>query len=334
MFSTKFFRSSFIVGSLLLILTSIFTTSSNSNFPKEHPQVKAAKMASIDKVKVSNKKISVIKSQKEQLKPKGDDWFDILYPNIWLVGKKKSGKTSVVANILDHCCNKNTVFIFIVSTIDKDETWQQIVKKWRNKGAEVLTYTSFKDPEEGNIIENFISEQQQEAEELKEQEEEKEQKGGAKFREPVIIRRLDGKTNEQAFNEKTKVTKPKIGKGKKIVTPEFVFVFDDQTDLTRDKELSRLLKKNRHFKLMTIISSQDVIDLKPDAQKQQDYVLLFPKINVEKLDKVHQNMGLSLPFDKFNEIYHEATSKPYNFLYISRNDEFRHNFNYKYITDD
>lgn len=301
-------------------------------------------MSDLKTVKVSNKKISVVKTTKEQLEPKGADWFPILYPNIWLVGKKKSGKTSVIANILDHCCDKNTVFIFVVSTIDKDDTWIQIVKKWRKKGAEVLTYTSFKDPEEGNIIENFVEEQQEQAAEIEEdkkaEEEENKQVGKGKFSAPMIYKMANGKTNEQMFyeNQKKAIAKeekkaaspPKVGKGKKKVTPEFCFVFDDQTDLTRDKSLSRLLKKNRHFKLMTIISSQDVIDLKPDAIKQMDYVILFPRINIDKLIRIHDNVSLTISFNKFNEFYHDATKDPYNFLYVSRDDEFRHNFTHMY----
>lgn len=302
-------------------------------------------MAELKTVKVSNKKISVVKTTKEQLQPKGSDWFSTLYPNIWLVGKKKSGKTSVIANILEHCCDKKTVFIFVVATIDKDDTWIQISKKWRKKGAEVLAYTSFKDPEEGNIIENFVEEQLKEAadeeEEKEAEEKEKEQVGKGKFDCPMIYCTANGKTNEQLFYEKQKKvamkeekkakTLPKIGRGVKKVSPDFCFVFDDQTDLTRDKSLSQLLKKNRHFKLMTIISSQDVSDLKPDARKQMDYVLLFPRIDIDKLEKVRDNMGLPISFDKFSEIYHDATNKPYNFLYVSRDDEFRHNFTHKYI---
>lgn len=305
-------------------------------------------MADLKTVRVSNKKITVIKSNKEQLVPKGADWFDTLYPNIWLVGKKRSGKSSVIANILDHCCDKNTTFIFVVSTIDKDETYIQTVKKWRAKGAEVMTYTSFKDAEEGNIIENFVEAQQEDAaaeeEEKKAEEEEKAQVGAGKFDAPMIFTLANGKTNEQMFYEKQRkalakeekkaAAPPKIGKEKKKVSPEFLFVFDDQTDLTRDKSLSRLLKKNRHFKLMTIIGSQDVIDLKPDAIKQMDYVLLFPRINVDKLERVHDNVGLSIRFDKFNELYHDATREPYNFLYVSRDDQFRHNFTHKYIVPD
>lgn len=302
-------------------------------------------MTELKTVRVSNKKITVIKSNKEQLIPKGADWFDTLYPNIWLVGKKRSGKSSVIANILDHCCDKNTVLIFVVSTIDKDDTYIQTVKKWRKKGAEVLTYTSFKDAEEGNIIENFVVEQQENAAEEEEEkkaiEEEKAQVGKGNFNAPMIFTLANGKTNEQMFYEQQKkalvkeekkaAAPPKVGKGRKKVSPEFCFVFDDQTDLTRDKSLSRLLKKNRHFKLMNIIGSQDVIDLKPDAIKQMDYVLLFPRINIDKLERVHDNIGLTVSFNKFNELYHDATKEQYNFLYVSRDDQFRHNMTHKYI---
>lgn len=299
-------------------------------------------------IKVSNSGVKKLPTKVDYEVPKGSDWFSILYPNIWLVAKKKSGKTSTIASILDHTCGKNTVLIFVVSTIDKDEIWMHIVKKWKNKGNEVLTYTDINDPDEGNIITNFIQAEQQDAKEIQEETEQKEepQQGSGKVKGiPILYRRLDGKTNiehmmhekeleEKKAEKQVKKTK-QIGRGKKIVTPDYCFVFDDQTDNTRASEIAKILKQNRHFKMMTIISSQDVIDIKPTTQKQMDYALLFPKIDDDRLYMVFKNMAISdIDFEKFKEYYHDATKKKYNFFYVSRYDEFRHNFEKQYIVEE
>jgi hypothetical protein len=51
----------------------------------------------------------------------------------------------------------------------------------------------------------------------------------------------------------------------------------------------------------------------------------------DKLEKIHEDLDLHLPFDLFEELYENATNKKYNFLYIdTRSEEFRRNFNARY----
>ena len=89
--------------------------------------------------KVSKNNIKVVEVEKDTKPIKGEDWFPTKFPNVFVLAKKNSGKTTVISNMLEHCAGKNTKFIFIVSTIEKDPTWIKITNKWEKK-HDVLKY--------------------------------------------------------------------------------------------------------------------------------------------------------------------------------------------------
>ena len=64
----------------------------------------------------------------DKSKIKGFELFDELYANIFLLAKKKSGKTSTIFKILQKCSNKKTNIIIFSSTVHKDPNWLAIVK--------------------------------------------------------------------------------------------------------------------------------------------------------------------------------------------------------------
>jgi hypothetical protein len=122
--------------------------------------------------KVSDTKIKVVKNPDNELTAKGADWFPIVYSNIFLLGKKFSGKTVVIENILQKTAGKNTKFIFIVSTINKDPSYKRILKYLEKKGHDVITYDDIYDYDSDgkkiNVIEEFIVEQKAKGEEEEE----------------------------------------------------------------------------------------------------------------------------------------------------------------------
>ncbi len=100
----------------------------------------------------------------------------------------------------------------------------------------------------------------------------------------------------------------------------------------RDKSISTLIKMHRHFKTKIICSSQYVNDLNKDARKNIDIWILFGGHSLDKLEEVYQNAGLNISFDTFLDLYVDATSQKYSFLYIDKNkSEFRKSFNMKYF---
>jgi len=115
------------------------------------------------------------------------------------------------------------------------------------------------------------------------------------------------------------------------ISPEWIVIFDDLSNELDADSIDFLLKRNRHFKMKTIVSSQYWHDLKPSSRMQMDYLLLFPGIPAEKLKVIWKESDVSVTYEMFAKLYCLATQKRYNFFYVdTRNDKFRHNFSLEY----
>lgn len=292
-------------------------------------------MSEIKKVKISNAKVSYNKVEEETKKSKGYDYFHEPYPNVYLLAKKKSGKTTVIENILKKCSGKNTRFIFIVSTINKDKTWLRITDYFDLKGHDVEAYDDLKDDDGSNVIQNFLDEEKKNAE--------VEQKGSGlvpagitpiqqklKFKMTTIKPQIVGGNEPKKEPPKPGVGAP--GHKEKLLYPKTIIVLDDLGSQMRDKSIAQLLKTNRHYKSMVILSGQNLEDLMPEQIRNLDYALCFPKIPEEKMLKLKSNMLLDIDDETFLKMYSDATKDPYNFFYIGREKEdiYRKNFNEAY----
>lgn len=78
---------------------------------------------------------------------KGKELFPELYANIFMLAKKKSGKTVTVGTILKKCAGRaingeKTCIIIFASTIHKDAMWAAIIKMLQKRNYEVTVHTS------------------------------------------------------------------------------------------------------------------------------------------------------------------------------------------------
>jgi hypothetical protein len=251
------------------------------------------------------------------------------YANIFILGKKKSGKTTILAELLRKTINKNTQCFFFGSTINRDDTYKVIFEMLDKKGVNFEKYLHFVDSEEGNILDAIVDELRHTNEdESKDEEEVKQEK---KFemlgiRNPNVKLRFGNeeqekkeeqkKEKENELKEKKKEKKSKKKEMKKKQVAKFCIVMDDLGIDMRSNSVSILLKTNRHFKAKTILLGHALTDLKPDARKQLDYVFLFHSLNLEKLKEIHQDLDLSTEFEDFKMLYDYATAERFQFLYI------------------
>lgn len=241
---------------------------------------------------------------------KGGDMFPNIYSNIFILARKGSGKTTVIANILNQCMGKDTRLFIFAATVNKDPTFKAITEKFGKKGNTVLTYTSLMDGKHDNL--NEIMEMLRGKDEEEEESEEESEEGM-----PIII------TGER----KKRKRKPKPKKPK-YIAPEIIFVLDDLSTELRSKSVATLLKSNRHYKCKVLLSSQNYNDLKPESIRQLDYVIAFKGQTLEKLQTLHSVTDLSIPFEEFVQLYYYATDQKFHFLYIDTVEmKFRHNFN-------
>ena len=63
----------------------------------------------------------------------GYDYFSTLYSNIYICSRRRSGKTTLIYNILQHCVNKRTNVVFFCSTINRDSTYKLIIRNVREE---------------------------------------------------------------------------------------------------------------------------------------------------------------------------------------------------------
>ena len=241
---------------------------------------------------------------------KGCDLFPELYANVFLLAKKKSGKTSAIYKILKKCADEKSKVVIFASTVHKDPNWIAIVKWLKKKEIPFATYTSFHDEGMNQLDEltNYL--QNEEEEGFKDENDE--------TIPAEVLLDLDFSPHEEE-------------KKPKMISPEYIIIMDDLSTELKNPSVNHLLKRNRHFKSKVIISSQYIHDLMPEAIQQLDYILLWPNIPDMKLRKIHENLDLSIDFPLFKTLYENATQEPHNFQYVDiRNEMYRKNFNQQY----
>lgn len=249
----------------------------------------------------------------------GEKLFPEIYANVFLCAKKKSGKSSVIYNIIKKCASKETTIIAFVSTLHKDKNWATIKLYCKVHNIPFIGHTSLFAEEDGHdILAELINELA-----IQNAEDEDDSYSEPKSKNPIIICDDDTDTDE-----------PKKRKSK-YRSPEYIFIFDDLSTELKSNSLTSLLKKNRHFHCKTIISSQYLNDLSPQSRKQLDYFLIFKGQPKEKLDEIYRDADISLDKETFYKIYKHATHEKFSFLYIdTNNNEYRRNFNSEYNLQD
>lgn len=265
-------------------------------------------MIKIERInKISVKPVIANGGEPSPFKIKGYDYIPMLYANIFLCAKKKSGKTNVIYNLLKHVTTTKTKVYIFSSTINKDSTYDAIESMLEKRKVFFESFTHFVDANTGeNIIDEILATSDNEEEE--------------QVKKPTTSKIERGPLFAPKESEEEK-SKPKKE------APDYVFVFDDLGQDLRHPSINQLLKTNRHHKAKVILSSQYINDLQPQAIKQLDYALLFKSFNEEKLKDIYNLLDLSLPFEHFQQLYHFATKEPYSFMYVDvRNEKFRKNF--------
>jgi hypothetical protein len=240
---------------------------------------------------------------------KGEQLFSEIFANIFLVARKKSGKTSVIYKIVKDCVDKHTTVVAFVSTLYKDDNWIAIRKYCTSHNIPFIGHTSLKEAGDDKL-EALVDKLLKEAEE-------NEIKKNEPKKKKVNILALDSDEEDEDHARKSKFR-----------TPEYLIILDDLSNELKSNSLVALLKNNRHFKAKVIVSSQYLNDLLPESRQQLDYFLVFKGQPKEKLEVIYKDADIAaIPFNEFNKIYEIATREPYSFLYIDRhNQTYRKNF--------
>jgi len=245
----------------------------------------------------------------------GYEYFPQAYPNIMICARKRSGKTTLVYNILKKCINKKTMVFIFSPTVGKDATYIKIVEMLKKRKINVNKYLHFLEPDGSNIISELVNEL------IKDDDMESESEG----ENPKII-------SACKFEDEKKVEKEKKEKKPSKIAPEICIIIDDLASEMRNKALANLTIKNRHMRALILLISHHPSNLLPQARTNLDYCIVFRGMPDEKLCMLHHDLNISVPLERFMEIYKEVTKEPYSFLWIScSDDELRAGFNRRIV---
>ena len=269
--------------------------------------------------KINDVKVTPITTHKPKPEEiKGYNIIPEIYANIYICGRKNSGKTNVLFTIMKQCTNKKTIIIIYCSTHHSDYNWIEIKKWLKKKKQPHHFYDSILDDNNESNVQALIDKITADHVTQQEQDENKNKS-------------YNHSQLELSMFDKEKITHKKEKKEKKAA-PDYLIIFDDiSKELRNKKEVETLLKQNRHYRSKTIISSQYPYDIVPSARQQIDFWCIFGGFNEEKIKKVFPELDIfNLDFEKFYMIYKMVTSEPHHFFYVNRvQNELRKDFNQK-----
>lgn len=278
--------------------------------------------------KINNLKVKPIKRDGQISKPvKGKSILgDSPFINIMQVASTSSGKTTATFKILkESVVPEKTTIVAFVPSIYNDENWIAIREYFEDLNTNFVAHTSTKDEKGQDLLKEYVKLFTEEAEE-------REQKRKEKRDELFIPKKQKRLMHFQDCEKKRKEKEPKY------IFAEYIFIFDDISDELRNRSYEALVKKARHYHIMTITSSQDAKDITPASIKQMRLWLLFKNLDEERLYHIWSKLGVSMPFQTWLRCYKHATQDTnrsrFNFFYFQPRDlEMRMNFSHRFILE-
>jgi hypothetical protein len=271
-------------------------------------------MATVKLKKINDVAVKAIKTEEFDTRPiRGKDVCSSCYSNIFLVAPTASGKTTTMFEIIKRCAGKKTKIIAFVSTIYNDESWHTIKEWCRKRKISFTGYTSIFEGKK-DLLNEYVETLTKQAEER-----EKTKNKPIDIYESCLM--FDNYDEDEEDEEDDKYQYPK-----------HIFIFDDLSQEIRATSYEALLKKARHFGILTISSSQDLKDIKPATRNQVRVWLLFKNLNEERLKTIYDAISCNLSYELFKKMYNYSTKEKYHFFYISHRDcDFRKDFSTKFI---
>jgi len=295
--------------------------------------------------KINKLKVVPLTSKGNIQKPfKGEAMFPNGYCNIAILARKNSGKSTLIMNILKKCCRKDETTVVVYSnTVLKDPVWVEMKKYCKSKGigfhgATEIGFTDangtkhdslhdlmkkYREVGDEKVLDSDASDSGEDITDTEEEPISDEEEQSRKFVSGNLPTDHMKKHHVQEVETSKKVEYP-------TYAPQLFMVFDDLSADLKRSSLANFCRQSRHFRAMSIYSSQAVVDLLPSFRKQMDYYILMGGMREKDLERVHNDAGLAVPLDVFLRMYALATEKKYSFLYVDcRNDSFRINFDKK-----
>lgn len=290
-------------------------------------------MPTITLEQVNNHKIKPIQVKTDTRPVKASEIYPDLYGNMFFIAKTRTGKTTVIHNIVPKMIGKKTKVIIFASTAYNDDLWISLRKQLAKKDIDVEVFTSIKD-ENGNHLKDLVTELTDEAKEREEAEGLDKEEEHIPTTEELLneFRKQNGIEKHMDRYDPDEEVKPKK---EKYQTPNRLIIFDDLSEELRSPYIAVLLKFARHFFCRILLSSQYLKDLQPSARMQIRGWILFNGLSVELLHDLHQSISVPMPFDVFYDLYKKSTADTSNskknfFYFLPYHFDFRRNLTHRW----
>jgi hypothetical protein len=296
-------------------------------------------MTSIKKIKINDVRVKPIHTTTTQDKrpARASTMFEVPYSTVFICAPKNSGKTTTLYEIMRRKVMPFTHVIIFCGTSDVDDSYKRFREFCEAKDVPCDFFHSTKNENKESILgmirENLEKTYMGEGEDDEDGEEEEPEDrvpliGLDEMPTPDFVDALTEKEEDEEEKEPTFEELQEEYKARsKYRELDYLFIFDDLAGELRDENISKFIKRHRHFKSMCLFSSQWIHDLKPDTIRQAEYFILFKGNNPDKLKKIFMSIDLGMPFEQFLSIYKDATAEPFSFLYVDvPNKQLRQNF--------
>lgn len=255
---------------------------------------------------------------------KGSNILDRRFFVFGILGKRRSGKSTLVYNLIEKFATKNTIVLFFVHTFHKDENYKEMRDMLDKKG---ILYQHYDDIVDGVV--EFMEEQKNDKQNR--EDDVGEQKSTYSISNTIINNLItDMITGKTQMEEDSMGTVASSKRKKKPEPLEYIIVFDDVSDSLRETAVKKLIKNSFHYRSKIILATQGHADFSPDIYANLDYLALYKNFNEYALEHIYNKIELTIDFERFKELYHRITDGSYDFLFIDRNnDSFRINLDKK-----
>lgn len=138
-----------------------------------------------------------------------------------------------------------------------------------------------------------------------------------------IIKVVNTRLLTDLLEEQEHVIK-KYGKG---FNDKILIVYDDtigKTKFWKDNKVKDLIFTCRHYDISVLVTSQDYYQLPKPIRNNVKNLILFFTGNQRDLQLIYQENSSRLSWKEFQKVFVEVTSKPYNFIFINKYNDFRH----------
>jgi len=265
------------------------------------------------------KKISLKDMDERETKYK--NLFESKYFCSYIYGKRGSGKTNLLCNILPYLVHKKEtdLVMIICNSYNTDPLWKWIIEYLNKNKINNICYPTMTEIEmietpAGRMKNEKVNHIQDLLDILKDKQKEKENEKNNDNDNYLSIAKTKRKPKKEPF-----------------IYSKYLLLCDDISNELHNPSLQHLIKIARHWKLNIILLSQVLNDIPSGVKGNLNNIILYKNCSLPSLQNLYKYSNINIPFNEFYNIYRQTTKEEENkrnFLYIDLDkSELRKNFN-------